>query len=181
MTLVTPFTCWNTACTPQKQPPANTAVSVPFAVARGVSATALGTGVAASDSVHADRAISGSALRVLSNPRTDKRSMQCPPKVSFCVCRVGRQDLTLSNGFFDLCAGQSGRAPPRAERHLHDCLMKLLISSGDAKTTEARSPCMPAPTITGLPGAGPSLLESVLKRRLNSQTLFTLPSAVFTV
>src|SRR5712692_10418778 len=35
--------------------------------------------------------------------------------------------------------------------------------------------------MTGLPGAGPSFPESVLKRRLNSQTLFTLPSAVFTV
>src|SRR5712692_7496966 len=65
--------------------------------------------------------------------------------------------------------------------HLHDRSMKLLISSGEAKTTDARSPCMPAPTITGLPGRGPPLLESVLKRRLNSQTLFTLPSAVFTV
>src|SRR5712691_9383478 len=81
MTLVTPFTCWNTACTPQKQPPASTAVSVPFAVARGVSATALGSGVAASDGVHADSAISGSAPRVLGNLRRDKRSMPCPPNV----------------------------------------------------------------------------------------------------
>src|SRR5438034_42922 len=59
--------------------------------------------------------------------------------------------------------------------------MKRLISLDVAKTTEARSPCIPAPTITGLPGYGPRLLESVLKRRLNSQTLLSLPSAVRTV
>lgn len=58
------------------------------------------------------------------------------------------------------------------------CLTKLLISPGDANTTEARSPCMPAPTITGFPGFGPALLESVLNRKLNSHTLATLPSAV---
>ena len=34
--------------------------------------------------------------------------------------------------------------------------------------------------MTALPGSGPSLLESVLKRRLNSQTLCVLPSAVST-
>src|SRR5947209_241831 len=39
--------------------------------------------------------------------------------------------------------------------------MNELISAGAAKTTEARSPCMPAATITGLPGGGPSTLESV--------------------
>src|SRR6266705_137675 len=91
MTRVTPFTCWNTACTPQKQPPASTAVSVPFAVAAGVSTKGLGSGVAASDGVHADSAISGSVPRVLSNLRRDKRSMRCPPKVGFAlVARVGK-------------------------------------------------------------------------------------------
>ena len=55
--------------------------------------------------------------------------------------------------------------------------MKALISAGFANTTEARSPCMPAPTTTGLPRWGPSLLESVLKRRLNSQTFSVLPFA----
>ena len=48
-------------------------------------------------------------------------------------------------------------------------------------TTVARSPCIPAPTITGLPGRGPRSLVSVLKRRLNSHAFSTLPSAVFTV
>jgi hypothetical protein len=33
--------------------------------------------------------------------------------------------------------------------------MKLLISSGDAKNTEMRSPIMPAGSMTGLPGRGP--------------------------
>ena len=42
--------------------------------------------------------------------------------------------------------------------------MNLLISSGVAKMTEARSPIMPEPTMAGAPFAGPSLLESVLKR-----------------
>src|SRR5256885_83210 len=65
--------------------------------------------------------------------------------------------------------------------HGQDCLTSSLISFGDAKTTEARSPCIPAPTATGFPGSGPSLLESVLNRRLNSQIFWTLPSAVVTV
>ena len=39
---------------------------------------------------------------------------------------------------------------------------------------------MPAPTITGFPASGPIALESVLKRKLNSHALLTLPSAVFT-
>jgi hypothetical protein len=47
--------------------------------------------------------------------------------------------------------------------------MDALISCGEANTTEARSPIIPAPTITGLPGSGPRSLPSVLKRRLNSQ------------
>jgi hypothetical protein len=55
--------------------------------------------------------------------------------------------------------------------------MKPLISSGDAKITAARSPIMPARKIAGAPFAGPSSLESVLKRRLRSQKLRILPSA----
>src|SRR5258706_9643243 len=62
-----------------------------------------------------------------------------------------------------------------------DGLMVSLISFGVAKTIDARSPCMPAPTTTGLPGAGPSLLESDLKLRLNYQIFSTLPSAVSTL
>ena len=38
-----------------------------------------------------------------------------------------------------------------------------------------------SPGMTALLGSGPSLLESVLKRRLSSQTLCVLPSAVSTV
>ena len=63
----------------------------------------------------------------------------------------------------------------------HSALMNSLISFGEAKMIEERSPCMPAPTATGLPGSGPSLLESLLNRRLNSQTFSLLPSAVSTV
>ena len=39
--------------------------------------------------------------------------------------------------------------------------MNELISAGAANTTEARSPCMPAATITGSPGGRPSTLGSV--------------------
>lgn len=63
----------------------------------------------------------------------------------------------------------------------HACLTNALISPGAAKTTDARSPCMPAPMMTGFSGSGPFWLESVLKRRLNSQTFCDLSSAVFTV
>src|SRR5262249_8129417 len=66
-------------------------------------------------------------------------------------------------------------------RYGHDSAIAALISFGEANTIEARSPCMPAPTATGWPGRGPSLLESVLKRRLNSQIFSILPSAVSTV
>src|SRR5437899_11898607 len=51
----------------------------------------------------------------------------------------------------------------------HPLPMKLEISSGAENTTCARSPCIPWPTRTGLPGAGPLGPESVLKRKLNSQ------------
>src|SRR5882724_11841211 len=69
------------------------------------------------------------------------------------------------------------------EPHLlgqHSCEINALISSGAAKITEARSPIMPAPTIAGAPFSGPSLLESVLKRRFRSQKSRVLPSAVVT-
>jgi len=55
--------------------------------------------------------------------------------------------------------------------------MKPLISLGKAKITEARSPRIPAPSATGLPGVGPSALESVLKRKSNAQILGVSPSA----
>jgi hypothetical protein len=42
-----------------------------------------------------------------------------------------------------------------------ESLLKGLISAGAAKTTEARSPCMPTGTIAGLPGGRLSTLESV--------------------
>src|SRR5918998_1437634 len=46
MALVTPLTCWNTPCTPQKQPPANTAV--PDRPSLGASIVGAGTTTAAS-------------------------------------------------------------------------------------------------------------------------------------
>src|SRR3989454_7177546 len=62
----------------------------------------------------------------------------------------------------------------------HPLRMKLEISSGAANTTCARSPCIPWPTRTGLPGAGPFGLESVLKRKLNSQKGSVAPLPVVT-
>src|SRR3954465_6505273 len=63
----------------------------------------------------------------------------------------------------------------------HCSLIASLISFDVAKMMDARSPCIPAPTATGFPGAGPTGLESVLNRRLYSQTFSDLPSAVSTV
>ena len=71
--------------------------------------------------------------------------------------------------------------PEHRGGYWQDSAIAALISFGEANTIEARSPCMPASTTTGLPEAGPSLLVSVLKRRLNSQTFSDLPSAVSTV
>src|SRR3989449_10901250 len=62
----------------------------------------------------------------------------------------------------------------------HPLRMKLEISSGAENTTCARSPCIPWPTRTGLPGAGPLGLESVLKRKLNSQKGSVAPLPVVT-
>ena len=56
--------------------------------------------------------------------------------------------------------------------------MKLLISLGAAKTITAGLPWASRSTMTGFPGRGPTLLESVLKRRSNSEILWTRPSAV---
>src|SRR3981081_3646636 len=56
----------------------------------------------------------------------------------------------------------------------------LVISSGAAKITAARSPRLPAGMLAGAPFAGPSWLESVMKRRLRSQNGLVIPSAVVT-
>jgi hypothetical protein len=52
-----------------------------------------------------------------------------------------------------------------------DSLMNFPSSDGEAKTIDTRSPCIPDPVTTGLPGFGPCLLESVFSRTLYSQTL----------
>jgi hypothetical protein len=62
----------------------------------------------------------------------------------------------------------------------HRASIILAISSGAAKITAARSPIMPAGMIAGTSFCGPSLLESVIKRRLRSQKARVLPSAVVT-
>ena len=54
------------------------------------------------------------------------------------------------------------------------------ISSGEEKTMKARSPIIPARISAGVPFGGPLLLESVLKRRLNSQNGIVSPAAVVT-
>ena len=55
------------------------------------------------------------------------------------------------------------------------------MRSGFAKITVARSPIMPVDTMTGVPTDGPSVLESVLKRRFDSQNGRVLPTAVVTL
>jgi hypothetical protein len=51
--LVTPFTCSNTACMPQKHPPANTTVSELLVLLSGSSAAGLGSFTAALEAWHA--------------------------------------------------------------------------------------------------------------------------------
>src|SRR4029077_10297646 len=63
----------------------------------------------------------------------------------------------------------------------HWRVMNRLISSGDEKTMDARSPIIPAFTIAGASLSGPSPLESVLKRRLRSQKSRVFPSTVVTL
>jgi hypothetical protein len=67
----------------------------------------------------------------------------------------------------------------RASQHL--LAMNGLISLGSAKITSARSPIIPAPTMTGAFFSGPRPLASVIKRRLRSQNLRVCPLAVVTV
>jgi hypothetical protein len=50
-------------------------------------------------------------------------------------------------------------------------LSSLVISSGAAKITAARSVSMPAGMIAGAPFAGPSWLEPVMKRRSRSLSI----------
>src|SRR3546814_4729175 len=80
-----------------------------------------------------------------------------------------------------------GEAPRRALRSWdksaddpdqHFFSIAAPISAGSEKITDARSPIMPARVSTGLPFAGPLSLESVLKRRLNSQNGIVSPAAV---
>ena len=92
---------------------------------------------------------------------------------------------------------QAGMARPRSRRplieastaarvaarmHQQPDATNPLISSGPAKITSARSPIIPAPTSAGAPFCGPSGLESVLSRRLRSQSgvayyRYTIPTS----
>src|SRR3970040_1372557 len=87
------------------------------------------------------------------------------------LCRIHRAGLH--------CEGNQENGDPAAHAQ-HPSLMKAAISAGEAKTTCARSPSMPCPTMTGAFGAGPLALESVLKRRLNSQYGTVSPAALVT-
>ena len=68
-----------------------------------------------------------------------------------------------------------------AVHHQHVFSMKGLISAGEAKITNARSPLIPPGIMTGWPGTGPVSLPSVLKRRLNSQKTYASPVSGNTV
>jgi hypothetical protein len=67
-----------------------------------------------------------------------------------------------------------------ADRSAHERLMAKLISSGEAKNTQNRSPSVPAGRMTGVPARGPRSLESTLKRRAVSKKSTILPSAMVT-
>jgi len=77
-------------------------------------------------------------------------------------------------------AGEREKEVAARTGHGHFASTMRLISCGEANTMDVRSPCMPAGTSTGLPRDGPSGLESVLKRRLNSQKGTVRPSSVVT-
>jgi len=70
-----------------------------------------------------------------------------------------------------LASPQVVNAVPRPTVHddgviQHRGSIILVISSGAAKITATRSPSLPAGMMAGAPFAGPSWLESVMKRRL---------------
>ena len=69
---MTPFTCWNTPCTPQKQPPARTIVSLPDDFAKG-SSTA-GAGVACALSAE-ERVVAKAAKARAAAPRPAKLNL----------------------------------------------------------------------------------------------------------
>ena len=75
---------------------------------------------------------------------------------------------------------RDARACPSRRKAQHRASIILAISSGAAKITAARSPIMPAGMIAGTSLSGPSLLESVMKRRFRSQKARVLPFAVVT-
>src|SRR5471030_1327767 len=63
MASVTPRTCWNTPCTPQKQPPAKTAVSVCTPTAgSSITGAAIGTAASADDAERCQVSISTTAI-----------------------------------------------------------------------------------------------------------------------
>lgn len=94
-------------------------------------------------------------------------------------CRGARPRRLGLHGVGGIYGGDL-RAARRSVLYGHSLRMNIDISSGREKTTAARSPCMPLPTMTGLPVDGPSGLPSVLNRRLNSHQVRLLPSPVRT-
>ncbi len=84
----------------------------------------------------------------------------------------------MNNDLARLTAPTQASQLPTAPQHRF--WMKALISVGSEKMTNARSPLMLARRIAGLPFSGPNSLESVLKRRLNSQNVNVPPAAIVT-
>src|SRR5216684_367022 len=93
---------------------------------------------------------------------------------------AGCREPALGHYLLDIAVAKGEAIIQPYAAYSHDVFINVLISPGEANITDARSPRIPAPTIAGLPVAGPSALESVLNRRLNSQNLRTWPSAVVT-
>jgi hypothetical protein len=90
-----------------------------------------------------------------------------------------RHIATPMHGTFTINAHWTkGYGDPVAVQHRASIIM--VISAGAAKITAARSPIIPAGMIAGAPLSGPSLLESVMNRKLRSQKARVLPSAVVT-
>jgi hypothetical protein len=114
-------------------------------------------------------------VELMARRRRKSRSISEPDN------RVGEQQNNHGSGgalirfrqFFRCCCGSENNPDQ------HRASIILVVSSGAAKITEAL-PIIPAGIIAGAPFSGPSLLESVLNRKLRSQKARVLPSAVVT-
>src|SRR5215208_3974363 len=107
MALVTPLVCWKTPCTPQKQPPEKTAVSVPLAAASGSSFTGGGTTFACSAEASRHMPDIGTRIATAATAKAAASHVRCGVEELSRVCigilpksrrLCGRTGLDLEEG-----------------------------------------------------------------------------------